>query len=285
MRRNVISFVFMIGAFANMAAAQTLPGATPMPPAQKAASGKPREIKEMVGYIGIVAGSAKVLLDGVEPWIDAKPGQKLSPGTQIKTGADGSVTIGFTDASKVRIGPNAAFKVEEVSRSKVAVYIGLGKMEAWVSKLKKRLFQARNPVAVASVRGTVFSMNVVSPTEVTMMCFQGSLGVTDNFGRSAEVNKGQSLKADAEQGAEPPKAIPPDITAPAEPPISIPELASAGSATTPLGESDAPAAEGEAPAEEAPPEEAPVETPTTTEPTTTAPNPVQDTATASPTTP
>ena len=148
----------------------------------------------MVAYVGLVSGSVQVQLGGSDIWSMAKLGQALPGGTQVKTEAGGSCTVAFSDGSKVRIGPKASFKLEEAAPSKVAVFIGLGKLEAWVKKLANRTFQARNPVSVAAVRGTVFAMDVLSPTSVTLDCFEGSLAVQDNFGNTLAVPKASAWK-------------------------------------------------------------------------------------------
>ncbi|MDD5657839.1 MAG: FecR family protein [Elusimicrobia bacterium] len=151
----------------------------------------------------------------------AKVGQTLLPGSKIKTEAGASCTVAFTDQSKVRIGPKATFKLEEVVPSKIAVFIGLGKLEAWVKKGLKRTFQARNPVSVASVRGTVFAVNVLSPTSVTVDVFEGELAVQDNFGNTTSVGQGKRVEADAVTGASAPAPVPASVSAPVEPTVTI----------------------------------------------------------------
>ncbi len=273
MRRSFA--VAMVGLFVAVSArAQT--GAAPMPAAVPgaAAPGAAKAPFQMMAFIGALEGQAEVLLDGVEPWQPAKLSQRLTAGTQVRTKGGSSVTLGFTDGSKVRVGPNANFKLEEVQNSKISVYIGMGKLESWVKKWAKRTFQARNPVAVASVRGTVFSMDVQSPTNVVVDLFSGGLAVTDNFGRTTPMTEGMRLSADAAGGAGTPGQMPPNVDAPAEPPTLIPELASAGTPTTPLGESAT---------TEEPPAEAPAEETTTT--TSNTGSVTQETSTLSPTTP
>ncbi len=255
--------------------AQVLPGTAVPPPAAGKAAAVPfklEDLKTMAAYVALIDGNVMILPGGKGEWAAAKVGMTLSPGTQIKTEAGASTTLGFSDESKLRLGPNASFRMDDVSRSKVAGHISLGRVEGWIKKLSGRLFQVSNPVAVASVRGTVFAVHVRSPTEATMDCFSGSISVADKFGRTAVVTEGQRLAADSSKGAAaPPAALPPDVTAPAEPPVVIAQIASAAAPTTPLTE--------------APPPEVSVE-PTPIAPTPApAPNPVQDTATASPSSP
>ena len=196
----------------------------------------------MAAYIGDMTGSVQVQLGGSDVWSLARAQQQLPAGTQIKTMSDSSATIGLSDGTKLRVGPNATFKIEALSNSKVSVFIGLGKLEAWITKFAKRTFQTRNPVAVASVRGTAFSMNVLSPTNATVDLFQGSLAVTDNFGRTTAVAEGQRMEANAATGGSAPAPVPAGVTMAAEPVISIPAPAAAAAPAA----SDAPADETEA---------------------------------------
>ncbi len=261
MRRILAATLISLFMFAGPLHAATASGAGRIAPAPRGMTpAKAKKITKMAGYIGIVEGQGMVLLDGVEPWVKAKVGQQLTPGTQVKTKARSSVTIAFTDGSKVRLGPNANFKLETVKRSKISIYLGLGKMEAWVKRLARRTFQARTPVAVASVRGTVFGINVQSPTQAEISCYKGSLGVTDNFGRTRSLGAGQRLSANAQSGSSAPKNLPPGTKTPDEPAVDIPQLADAG-----------PAPDTVADAEPEPEPESPIA----------EPNPVQDTATVS----
>lgn len=248
----------------SMAAAAAYPAKTVAP--KMAAPAKMPAV--MAAYIGDMTGSVQVQLGGSDVWSLAKAQQQLPAGTQIKTMGDSSATIGLSDGTKLRIGPNATFKIEEISNSKVAVFIGLGKLEAWVTKFAKRTFQTRNPVAVASVRGTSYAMNVLSPTNVTVDLFQGSLAVTDNFGRTTAVAEGQRVEANAATGCSAPAPVPAGVTMAPEPAVSIPAPTAAPAA----------AASAEAPADE-------TETAPTTSNTTPTTSPSQETSTVSPSAP
>lgn len=278
MIRFLLSLALLAAPLSSLWAAGAAPA--PISPAMRRAATTPAAAPARAGmasYIGIVEGKAEVLLDGVEPWIPAAVGQQLSNGTQVRTKGKSSVTIAFTDGSKVRMGPNANFKLEEAVPSKVAIYVGLGKLEAWVSKFAGRTFQTRNPVAVASVRGTVFAMNVISPTQVTTDLFSGSLNITDNFGRTVPMAEGQRVEADAVGGAAPPAPLPPSVKAPAEPVVTLPQLAAQPAAVE--KEAAPESAKEEAPADEVEAEE------TTTPENTNTSNPLQDSSTVSPSSP
>lgn len=283
MIRSILSLLLLAAPAASLLAAGAAPA--PISRALRQARQTPGAAAparaSMASYIGIVEGRAEVLLDGVEPWLPAAVGQKLSNGTQVRTKGKSSVTIAFTDGSKVRLGPNANFKLEEAAPSKVSIYIGLGKLEAWVSKFAGRTFQTRNPVAVASVRGTVFAMNVFSPTQVTTDLFSGSLNVTDNFGRTVPMAEGQRVEADAVGGAAPPAALPPSARAPVEPVVTLPQLAAQPAQAEVADKAAAEPAKEETPAEEVTAEE----TTTPENNNTSNTNPLQDSSTVSPSSP
>jgi hypothetical protein len=162
------------------------------------------------------AAGAEVQASAAAPWTKAAAGQPLQPGARLRTDASGSAVLLFFDGSKVRVGPSTQFSIEEARPKSIAVTLGLGTLEAWVSKLKGRTFQARTGSMVAAVRGTVFSL---TPEQVLL--FSGLLAVADNLGRVQNLSAGQSLTADARTGAGKPAALPPGAKAPAEPAVSL----------------------------------------------------------------
>jgi hypothetical protein len=215
-----------------------------------------------------VSGGAEVLLDGVEPWTKAAAGQELTPGSKVRTSRSGSATLLFFDGSKVRISRSAEFTLESAEPAKISLFLAIGKLEAWVSKLKTRNFQTRTPSAVAAVRGTVFEMDCPTGKDTTVDLFSGSLAVNDNFGHSSLLAPGQSLVTGAASGAAPkPVALPPSVKPPVEPTIAL-----------------APAKPAPAPATQtaAVPPPLPVDTAGTVPPPPPPPNPAQNTAVASP---
>lgn len=179
------------------------------------------EAPPMVAYIGEMSGSVEMQAAGSEVWNRVKLGEALPGGARLKTQRDSGVTVAFTDGSKLRIGPMATFTMEQAANSKVSVFVGLGKLEAWVKKFAGRTFSVRSPSMTAAVRGTVFVMAVMSPTMATLDCFEGSLAVTDNFGNTAAVGGGQRLEASATSGASAPAPVPPTAKAPVEPKVTV----------------------------------------------------------------
>jgi len=173
--------------------------------------------------VGLFSGSVQVQLGGSDVWFMAKPDQRLPTGSLVKTESGSSCAIFFWDQSKVRLGPKATFRLGEVSADKVTVYIGSGKLEAWVKNSDKREFQARNPVSTASVQTAVFVMDVLSPASVTLDLFEGALTIQDQLGNTAQVAEGQRVEASATTGVSAPAPMPTGISKPAEPTITAPD--------------------------------------------------------------
>jgi len=184
----------------------------------------------MAALVGKVEGKAQFRLDETQPWNDAKEAVRLPEGAQVRTMAGSSIVITFLDGSKVRLGPNVTFKLEAATPSKVSVFIGLGKLECWVKRLTSRRFQARSPVAVASVRGTIFSKDVRehSPIVDVTNVYEGVVDQTDLYNNTIGIGPGTSVAADAETGNSAPGTIPKDqATPPVEPKEKPEDLAKA----------------------------------------------------------
>lgn len=218
----------------------------------------------MAAAAGDVVGGAQFKAPGADSWNVIVKGQPLTDGTEIKTPAGASVTIAMSNGTKLRIGPLAVFKLEKVSASKISVFIGLGKLECWVKKFAKRgTFQARSKLAVAAVRGTVLSMDMISPTQVAVDVFEGSISLADAKGNVQPVAQGQRVEATPE-GAGKAAPQPPGTQAPAEPSVAVPAAPAAAPAAT---------------------EAAPAESTTEPAPKQTTTSPTQETSTVSPSSP
>ncbi|HAH05531.1 MAG TPA: hypothetical protein DCM05_03240 [Elusimicrobia bacterium] len=214
-------------------------------------------------------------------WGPALAGSMLGQGDQVRTGASGNAILAFSDGTKVQIGANAAETVSILEPGKVEINFAVGKLDAWVKKLKGRRFTVRTPSAVCSVRGTEFSAEVTPAGQTTWDVFGGQVEVADNFGRQTTVDAGQRMvaPAPAAAGAPPPVEakpvpIPATVKPVVEPVVPLPPAPSQAAAPAPA---PAPA-----------PAESTTETaaePAEALPPPPPPNPVQEEQTASPSTP
>jgi len=158
-------------------------------------------------------------------WSPARPQQPLNEGDTLKTNSNGRAVILFTDGSKIRISKRANFVMEKQTSRDVKLSITMGKLEAWVKKMRRRRWSVRTPTAVAAIRGTEFTVGVSRTGETTWDLFGGSLDISDNFGNSIPLSAGQRLVADVSKGiAEAkPQPIPPSVKMAPEPKFATPK--------------------------------------------------------------
>lgn len=119
-------------------------------------------------------GTARVLdvRGTVERWVDGTmaplaAGMTLAPGTHLRSGADGSLTLEFADGSRSLVGNNTELRLDEIRRLRASgaqqVHIELqqGHVESAVTPGKRSggRFMIQTPAAVAAVRGTDFRVS------------------------------------------------------------------------------------------------------------------------------
>jgi len=122
---------------------------------------------DMVGIVKIVRGSASIVRD--EQTIPAKAGNKLFEKDSIKTGADGSIGVIFSDNSLLSIGSNSDLQINEflfrpadkklsiitrIKRGTLTYITGL------IAKLRPESVKFQTPTAILGVRGTHFAIRV-----------------------------------------------------------------------------------------------------------------------------
>src|SRR4051812_29375155 len=142
-----------------------------------------------------------------------RPGAKLAPGDDVKTGRNGYVTIKLADGSTLVLQPGSDLAIDGVKKSPLApaadaqFTLKNGRVEAAVTKRASggARFEVRTPIAVAAVRGTKFrvvaddekrtatSEVVEGEVQVSDTGNLGSVGVREGFG--TRVTEGQAPTA------------------------------------------------------------------------------------------
>ena len=122
----------------------------------------------------------------------------LSPGDKVHTATSGEATIQFRDGSKLTLGAGSTFSVEEERAERISLHLFLGKVWCAVSKLDRRHFRVRTPTAVASVRGTEFSVEALAAGRTAVEVFGGLVSVRGSLGDEALV--GANRRVDVIEG-------------------------------------------------------------------------------------
>ncbi len=141
----------------------------------------------------VVTVTGKVEYQGTGgSWQALNAGDAVDSGTMISTGFKSNATIRL-GASILSVKPLTRMTLTKLSEKDDAVdtevYLDVGTVKAEVNsyKNKRNGFSVRNPVATASVRGTVFEMG----DKVTV--FEGSVEVASSFGQKRTGNAGQNM--------------------------------------------------------------------------------------------
>lgn len=124
----------------------------------------------------VISVSGKVEVNRNNAWIPLEKNTELREGEVISTGFKSEALIKYKD-SVMKLGPLTRITLEKLtssdSRENVAVYLNTGSVRSTVNHTgnKRTSYTVRNPIAVASVRGTDFEMDGSANVE----CFDGGV--------------------------------------------------------------------------------------------------------------
>lgn len=138
-------------------------------------------------------GKVFYLKAGASTWAQVARGQLLTPGDQVRTGSGSRAAIAFEDGSKIELGPNGSFILQDAGPKGSSVKLGLGSLRAWVQKALSKRFEIRTPTAVCSVRGTEFQVDVNQSGNTSVQMFTGLLAVGDQKGNEVLLKDNQSV--------------------------------------------------------------------------------------------
>lgn len=120
----------------------------------------------------------------------------LADGDSVRTALKADATLIFQDGSRVELGPNSSFTLDEGSSRRSMLRLTLGSLKAFVQHLGSRSFQVRTPTAVCSVRGTEFGVQVLSGGRTVVDLYKGLLGVEDRRGQQLLLHPNERLQVD-----------------------------------------------------------------------------------------
>ncbi len=164
----------------------------------------PYEWLRMSAETASVAGvSGSVTLSGTA----VAAGQTLPQGSQLETGADGSVTINLADGSVITLQRSSSLSLDQMMRvdgvdaaHSLRLKLGSGRVETVVKPHRDvGRFEISTPVAVSAVRGTRFR-NAFSPdsARATTETLEGAVGVQSAVA-AVSVGAGFGTRIDRDQ--------------------------------------------------------------------------------------
>lgn len=141
-------------------------------------------------------GRVEVQRKSMDLWTRAQAPYALHVGDKVRTKGRGQAMITFQDGSRVEIGPKAELEIEAASTVGKKLKLGIGKIKAWVQKAEGQRFDVKTPKAVASVRGTEFSVDVNRFGNTVVDLYSGLLGVSDTKGNETLMQPNQRVTVD-----------------------------------------------------------------------------------------
>lgn len=145
------------------------------------------ESLDLQGDFIYLEGTVLIRYEDEKEWRIATLDMVLEEGTTIKLEKDSFAEIKLSDNTTIELNEESMLKIaEKSSRSKLDVFYG--SLRSKVKNLSHEHLQIRTPVAVASVRGTDFSVIHEDEKSAEFEVFEGEVGiVNDNFDNKKEL--------------------------------------------------------------------------------------------------
>jgi hypothetical protein len=232
------------------------------------------QVRREQATLTLVVGNVEVLTSGATAWRRATIGMKLSPGDEVRAGANAEAEMAMTDGSVIKVTADTRLQVRQLdadptTRVRNSFFnLVVGRIRAVVAQAAVSLVQARQggfvistPTAVAAVRGSdgVVGFNAATRA-MTVVAFRGVWATMElATQRFVFVAQGQITRATPGAPPSTPAPVPANIQAavlrnapirtpaPAAPPVTSPVAASTTAAPATAAPGAPPAAPPPAP--------------------------------------
>lgn len=157
-------------------------------------------IAQIPAKLHIVKGEVRVRENGEMSWLRARSGAALGQRDSVRTMSSGLATITYFEKSISRLAPNSEIQLIETGRLKdgsratrITIKQMLGKSWQRIEKLgSESRFEVETPSAVASVRGTVFRVDVERSGKSTFYVFRGVVEIRAG-GKRVSLTSGEKI--------------------------------------------------------------------------------------------
>lgn len=161
-----------------------------------------------------VSGTIQIKKAGTQIWVNTNSRVQIKDGDSVRTGEKSKADLKLKQGHKVALNDKTTLIMESSDPKDTRFSLIIGRVRAFVSKLKgANKFQMKTPVAVASVRGTIFEMEVGEDNASRLSVLEGIVGYRDLAGLGSEVSvlKGQSVLVETGAAPKPPEPLPSDM--------------------------------------------------------------------------
>lgn len=159
-------------------------------------------------------GTVEVKRAGSATWTQGRPKTAVNNGDIVRTGVGSETELRMTEGHKMTLKEKTSLKVDSSQAPETKLDLLAGRVRTFVSKLKRQnKFEIKTPVAVASIRGTVFDMEVTETGASRLSVLEGVVSYRDLAGLGQEVSvlKGQSVLIEPGAAPRPAEPLPQDM--------------------------------------------------------------------------
>jgi hypothetical protein len=159
-------------------------------------------------------GTVEVKKAGSAVWSQGRPKTAVKDGDVVRTGVGSETEIRMDEGHKLTLKEKTTLKVDSGRSPDTRFDLLVGRVRSFVSKLKRQnKFEIKTPVAVASIRGTVFELSVDEQGASRLSVLEGIVSYRDlaGLGQEVQVLKGQSVVIEPGAAPRPAEPLPQEL--------------------------------------------------------------------------
>jgi hypothetical protein len=157
-----------------------------------------------------VRGSPEIFRASGGSWEKAARSAPVGKSDKIRCDRASSVVINTETGHKIQIWPGSEVSIDEVDSAESRFSLAFGRIRSWVKKLKRNeKYEVRTPVAVCSVRGTDFDVELTPDNKTRVQVYDGVVAAREEMtGREVTLNPGEFTQIIENEPPSQPAAIP-----------------------------------------------------------------------------
>ncbi|MBN1823772.1 MAG: FecR domain-containing protein, partial [Endomicrobiales bacterium] len=140
-----------------------------------------------------ITGNPEVAPPSSLEWQKAQRNMKIGDNTKLRCGPGSKAELITNNGHKIKVWPKSEISLDKVDGETSKFSLFLGKIRSIVKKLKGReKFEVKTPVAVCSVRGTDFAVEIGEENQMLVEVYEGQVAAQEEMtGAEVIVNAGE----------------------------------------------------------------------------------------------
>lgn len=161
-----------------------------------------------------IEGKPEVLSSISAQWHLISKSTTLNEKDRIRCGTGSRLEILLASGHRIKMWPKSEISIEKINAQESKINLMLGRLRSWVKKLKaKEKFEVKTPVAVCSVRGTDFTVEVGQDNQTTVQVYEGTVAAKEETtGQEVLVRSGEFTQIQENQPPSKPENLPEERT-------------------------------------------------------------------------